>query len=301
MTDIETLLRADAERYTYPQPPPLQPAMIAVTAPHRHPSRWLATAATILIVAAVAAGPVLLHRAAKHANPAANTQQVPKSITVNGQPAPLLGELSWTYAITDPADPRTIYVYAASAGLGNCGPHSLRAFVTGTDDDAVSDLAGAGRTADDPRHPNRDRSRRYSNVATCRGEAVPPLGAEWLRGPCSAMDAASGRRARRERRLHRRDVYRSARWDPDAAELPVLPARIAGAGPAVSHHQRNHRYGLPEFAAGSLRHRGMVSRRSVNAAPDVFRCSPPDSRPTGDSREVGAIVLVSRSIRPAQR
>jgi hypothetical protein len=116
----------------------LQPAMIAVTAPHRHPSRWLATAATILIVAAVAAGPVLLHRAAKHANPAANTQQVPKSITVNGQPAPLLGELSWTYAITDPADPRTIYVYAASAGLGNCGPHSLRAFVTGTDDDAVS-------------------------------------------------------------------------------------------------------------------------------------------------------------------
>jgi hypothetical protein len=120
--DVDERLQQHADRWRAKDfaAPPIDP-MLEVAVGRRSRGRWLAVAASLLVVASVAAVP-LLRGAADHAKPvtAAQPSPIPSSIVQGGKTLGYVGEEQWSDPVLDESDPRVVWVYASVTGGPVC-------------------------------------------------------------------------------------------------------------------------------------------------------------------------------------
>ncbi|PZS18444.1 MAG: hypothetical protein DLM57_06175 [Pseudonocardiales bacterium] len=121
--DLDDRLRScgDAWREQDFLVPPLATMLDRATRRRGHGRRWLAVAATVLVVAAVATIPIVRHAHHGSTPPAVSTPTpLPSTIELNGKTLTRLGTEAWTLPVLDEHDPSVVWIDAEIQGGPSC-------------------------------------------------------------------------------------------------------------------------------------------------------------------------------------
>jgi hypothetical protein len=122
--DLDERLRShgDAWRERDTGAPSLDAMLDVATLRRTHWQPWLAVAAAVLVVAAVAAIPIVRHAQDDNNRPAAvaSPTALPSTIVVNGKTLTRFGTEAWYSPILDERDPKVIWIQAEVQGGPSC-------------------------------------------------------------------------------------------------------------------------------------------------------------------------------------